>query len=725
MKKLLKTIPTKPTASSFWADEWATYDADAQSNSYYDDETGEFVTTKLSSSEASTLNVLRLAAHRRAIGNFVNILTNKNIPVKFYKKGDSYTNGEYVVISADVTPEKFDVAVGLALHEASHINLTDFETFSNYQVPTHIDELISLKSVTYSEMWNLIKGLTNWIEDRRIDNYIFDSCPGYRDYYRALYDMYFNDALIDKALDSDEYTDETIDSYMFRIINFTNPNTKLNKLNGLLEIYKLIGLDKIDRLKSTADALQLAESVAEIIARNLPIPEPLFSPNSSNGGSTDSQQTPSDSGDAESDSDENDGDIDSNASDDEQSPSAGGSVTNQPKMKGANSEDDTESNSKASGTTDDDGGKQSESSTGGNDTKKQFTDRQKQILKKKIQTQTDFINDKIKKKAVSSSESKAIDTMEKSGTDLVTVGGEMESNGVRIAQTQVLASTKMNEELMKDSGFPFAYWWEAGNKFCDYNEATLRKGLQMGTMLGKRLAIRSEERTTDNPRQKSGKIDRRLIAGLGYDYVNVFTTKDIDKFKKANLHISLDGSGSMFGPTWDKALTTAIAICKAASMINNLDVQVSIRGTWGAKAYICQAYDSRVDKFDKVKRLFPALRANGTTPEGLCYEAIMKQFVPANNDSDSYFLNICDGEPCFSDGKLEYSGQSARLHTKRMVKKIKERGIKVMAYYVSEWGNSYSGEENFKIMYGEDSRFININDILQISKTLNTLFLQK
>jgi hypothetical protein len=512
---------------------------------------------------------------------------------------------------------------------------------------------------------------------------------------------------------------------MFRIINFTNPNTKLNKLKGLSEIYKLIGLDKIDRLKSTADALQLAESIAIIIGENLPTPAQSSNSNSSNGGSTDSQQNPSNDTDAESDSDGSDGDIDSNASDDEQSPSVGGSTKNQPEMKGANSEDDTESNSNASGTTDDAGGKQSETSNNTKGADKPLTDRQKQILKKKIQAQTDFINDKIKKKAVSNSDAKAIDTMEKSGTDLVTVGGEMESNGIRITQTQVLASTKMNEELMKDYSFPFAHWWEAGNKFSDYNEAVLRKGLQMGTMLGKRLAIRSEERTTDNPRQKSGKIDRRLIAGLGYDYVNVFTTKDIDKFKKANLHISLDGSGSMFGNAWNKALTTAIAICKAASMINNLDVQVSIRGTWGRRAYICQAYDSRVDKFDKVKRLFPALRANGTTPEGLCYEAIMKQFVPANNDSDSYFLNICDGEPCFSDDKVEYSGDSARLHTKRMVKKIKERGIKVMAYYVSDYGSSDRAESNFKAMYGEDSRFINIDDILQISKTLNNLFLQK
>jgi hypothetical protein len=180
----------------------------------------------------------------------------------------------------------------------------------------------------------------------------------------------------------------------------------------------------------------------------------------------------------------------------------------------------------------------------------------------------------------------------------------------------------------------------------------------------------------------------------------------------------------MSGSTWDKALTTTIAICKAASMVSNLDVQVTIRGIWGKKAYICQAYDSRVDKFDKVKRLFPALHANGTTPEGLCYEATMKQFVPTTKDVDSYFLNICDGEPNFSEDGTNYYGDVALQHTRKMVKKIKEQGVRVMAYYVSDYDHE-SSKRKFKTMYGEDSRFININDIIPITKTLNELFLTK
>jgi len=705
------------SASSFWADEWSAYDDEMFTESYYDSETDSFQTKKLSSTQSSTVEMLRLSAHRRAIGNFVNILTNKNIPVKFYKKGDSYTNGKYVVLSAEVKPEKFDVAVGLALHEASHINLTNFDTFSNYSVPQSLRELFESKNVYNGEVWNLIKNLTNWIEDRRIDQYIFTTCPGYRDYYRALYDEFFNDKVIDKGVVSDEFTDETIDSYMFRIINLTNPNTVLNKLKGLAKIYSLVELKNISRLKSTYDSLLVAEQIAEIIGLAIdPLSQSQPQPQNGGQGEQDKdgepQQTEGNGG--QGDSSEQD-DVDNDASNDEQSPSmGGGSMKDQPNMNG--SESDSESDSEADGDKDDANGK----------SKDTLADNVKKQLNKKIQNQKDFINNQIKKKAITKKDEQLLDSVEKSGTEMVSVGGEMQSNGTFLRGTQCIVSKRMTEELMQDRDFPFADWSTYGGegKFYGYNEATLRKGIQLGTLLGKRLAIRSEERVTDNPRQKSGKIDRRLIAGLGYDYVNVFSTKDVDKFKKANLHISLDGSGSMSGSTWDKALTTTIAICKAASMVSNLDVQVTIRGIWGRKAYICQTYDSRVDKFDKVKRLFPALKANGTTPEGLCYEATMKYFVPTTKDVDSYLLNICDGEPNFSEDGTNYYGDVALLHTRKMVKKIKEQGVKVMAYYVSDYDSDRS-KRNFKTMYGDDSRFININDIIPITKTLNELFLTK
>jgi hypothetical protein len=70
--------------------------------------------------------ITRLSAVRRGIANFVSILSGKNVPVHFSSGKESYTDGQQVIISADEDIEKFDVMVGLALHEGSHILLSDF-----------------------------------------------------------------------------------------------------------------------------------------------------------------------------------------------------------------------------------------------------------------------------------------------------------------------------------------------------------------------------------------------------------------------------------------------------------------------------------------------------------------------------------------------------------------------------------------------------------------------
>ena len=79
--------------------------------------------------EYSGIDYTKLAATQRAIGNFVNIVTGKQIPVVFQSNDSSYTDGERVVIGTKLDNANFDPAVGLALHEGSHIAYTDFTLF--------------------------------------------------------------------------------------------------------------------------------------------------------------------------------------------------------------------------------------------------------------------------------------------------------------------------------------------------------------------------------------------------------------------------------------------------------------------------------------------------------------------------------------------------------------------------------------------------------------------
>jgi nitric oxide reductase activation protein len=224
-------------------------------------------------------------------------------------------------------------------------------------------------------------------------------------------------------------------------------------------------------------------------------------------------------------------------------------------------------------------------------------------------------------------------------------------------------------------------------------------------------------------------MDKRMISSLGFGNEHVFYTKEIDAYKKANLHISVDASGSMGGTKWRKTMTNVVALAKAVDMISNLEIQISFRTTSGELPYIVVAYDSRVDKFIKVKNLFQYLQPGGTTPEGLAFEGVMKQMVGSTSDIDSYFLNISDGEPYFHGSGYSYQGYFASKHTKKMVDKIEAMGIKVLSYFVSDYSgptDSTSGAGKvFKDCYGKAASYINVTNVNEVTRTMNGLFMAK
>ena len=135
-------------------------------------------------------DLVALAGYKRAISNFVNIVTGDSIPVVFNSKDESYTDGHKVVIGSNIDDKKFDVAVGLALHESSHIKLSDFNLLRHLE--TNIPaELFVLGEGVGDDKYTVIttiKNLLNYVEDRRIDSYIFRTSPGYKGYYHSMYD---------------------------------------------------------------------------------------------------------------------------------------------------------------------------------------------------------------------------------------------------------------------------------------------------------------------------------------------------------------------------------------------------------------------------------------------------------------------------------------------------------------------------------------------------------
>lgn len=709
--------------SSFWSN-----------GSLFDEDIDILTGEKNENKEAE---LLKLAGYRRAIGNFVSIVTGQSIPVRFNNKDQSYTDGKQVVISGKINEKDFDSTVGLALHEGSHVKLTDFDTLKNMQTKfsdqlqvdiaikyfdlNGILERLNNESADDSEVAfaiedakdravRYIRGhvgqLMNIVEDRRIDNYIFKSAPGYKGYYNALYERYFHASSVDKGLQSGEYRTSEWDSYMFRLINITNKNRDLNALPNLLQIWNTLDLKNISRLQTSWMALDVAIEIFSIIESDIMIGE-------GDGSETDGGE-------------ETEGEGDS-----------------------CNSGEDPMSTGKSgSGETPDDGSKAEgdEAKLGeGNLTPNQpqpemMSPRQKKMLDNAIKKQNDFLNGDIKKSKLTNADSNKMKTLEKSGAELKSVGEGVKQYGQwgqRQQATQMLVIKKMTQELVESGCFGFTQRYVREQRCIEWNheygmcyDDHVNKGIVLGKLLGKKLQVRGEANTIKYSRLDSGKIDKRLIASLGYGAERIFSQTMINQYNPAYLHISIDASGSMAGSKWENSVTSAVAIAQAASMTQNVDVTISIRGSVaerGDMPAVIVVYNSKVDKMTSIRKWMKYFGPCGLTPEGLCFEAIQDLITDGSNNVDSYFLNFSDGAPYWSGGtgnqSYYYGGDHACKHTATQVKKMKDRGIKIISYFIESGGIDMNTQ--FKMCYGKDANLIDTNNVAQLAKTMNNKFLEK
>ena len=646
------------------------------------------------------VDLIALSSYRRAISNFVSIVTGKtDIKVTFETSGDSYTDGKEVTISSKLDDKLFDSSVGLALHEGSHIKLSDFDFLKNLManIPKEYFNRATEKGFNDYEICDHIKGLLNYVEDRRIDYFVFSNSPGYKGYYHSMYDKYFYANVVDKALKTDEYTSLNWDSYIFRIINLTNKNTNLNALSGLREIHSLVFKNNggVKNIKSTEDAFKIALNIYDIILNNIP-----------NGIEKTDSET---------------GEVTYEKADGDSSESVDG-IESTNKISNEELEATIENGVKKGNA---DGGKKIE-----------LTDSQKRTLENAIKKQKKFMDGDIPKKKLSKKDKNAMDAVDEAGMSYVDVAGATDRWTGKKVPTKVLMVKKFTKSLAESNTISMISHSDY-NYYNDGNKEAINNGLVMGTILGRKLQVRGESRETKWSRKDSGRIDKRLIAELGFGNERVFETSFIEQYSDAFLHISVDASGSMGGEKWRNTQTAVAAIAKACSMINNVDLVISYRstqdnnrrgyrrGSGNVYPLMLIAYDSRVDKINKVRNLFPLLNASGTTPEGLCFEAVMKEIEPSSKDKDSYFLNFSDGMPMFHNDDVNYNNDTAINHTKKMVDELRGRGVKILSYFIGDSWDREKSNYNFTKMYGKDAHFIDVTSVLPVAKSMNKKFLEK
>lgn len=746
-------LNTKKSYSSFWMDD-------------YDNPTSKFSGLDPKSTQSSdTVKLVKLSNYRRAITNFVKIVTKQDIPVG-WAGNQSFTDGKSITLSSDIKDSTFDVTVGLALHESSHIILTDFATMkaisadtvpaietmiSKYCVPASTGQRTSHSHTmsgeplvcSSAEIREFVRAMLNWIEDRRIDNYIFSTSPGYKAYYHKLYDYYWNNNDILKGFITDQYAQPgELDHWMFHIINSINPNFNVKALPRLNEIMDTIDLKNISRIKNSWESLDIACAVTDIVfeVASEYWTEPTKSKPKENEigpGTPDADGTPQ--------------------------PSSNNGANDTP----ADINEDGPSSDDGTGTTGNDAP----------DTNQPLSPSDIRALQQALQKQKNFLRGETGKKSATQRLQKKLDQVAKQEIEVQQVGGE---DGVESTSTltyDLTNSARMLSltEAQKEYDEASKEYWDApygdrrtelrekmkvaedrveeaapsdyfGRHTNDCNTKAIQAGMEMGGLLGKKLQLHNESRERVDNRLRNGRIDNKRLAHAGYGIENVFNQIHVDKYKKANLHISLDGSGSMSGRKWESTIQMTVAIAKAASYTQNINVQVSIRVTKGGgradAPVVLSIYDSRKNKMNHLVAAFSSFNPTSMTPEGLCYEAMVKKnmFLASSSELDSYLLNISDGYPQCGN----YTGNKASRHTAKWINKIKSiYNIKVLSFWlesskdsddrsaqekydilVSRFNSSADGKQ-FKDMYGKDASVVDSSSALMIARELNKKFMQQ
>ena len=571
------------------------------------------------------MTIMEMANTQSSISNFVRILTKKDIPVEYHSNdnGDSMTDGKNITISSRINESNIDSVVGLALHEGSHCLLTDFNFVKKIN-----NKLLNLGLFGNK---NIICLLHNFVEDRRIDNFIYKNAPGYQGYYNAMYDRYFYNEHINKGLKSSKFREETWESYMFRIINIFNKNTDIKALAKLEEIYNIIDLKNIDRLKSTKDTFKVALNIYKLInsyISQLPI--------------------------------------------------------------------------------------------------KKLEKNKNSVINKVFKSQENFINGKTPKSKTSKYIKELLNTVKKAGLKSKKVQFT-NPKGVILKQP-VTIIPNITDKLINGK------FMDLFNKGIDPSgyKNSIEKGLIKGKKLLKQLRVRNEEQKLETNHLKKGKLDSKRLYAANYTN-DIFKKIDIKSYKKINIHLSIDGSGSMKGFKWENTLENTTAIAYVSTKLNNIDLKVSIRTTAEEPLsknklipILIMAFDSTKHNISHINKL-SNFNINGLTPEGICLEALNDYIEPSSYYLDSYLINMSDGMPTFISNVGEYKGNQAIKDTARVINLISKKRVKIMSYFIQGEPNSYhkKAENNFKQMYGKNAKFVNTKNINTITKTLNELFLKK
>ncbi len=692
----------KSSRSNFWKSRNSGYSSSNYwlKDSIFEKKQSSFFTDDPTLEKESKYDHIQLAQYQRAIANFVRILTGRgDIQVKYNNGGNSYTDGKTITLSPNIKEKEFDTAVGLALHEASHILYTDFDRTNNY-----IQETAKRTGSRHSDEVDQRKLLLNLVEDLYIDAMTYRSAPGYRGYYSSLYQKYFGDKKIVEGLWSRDYAEPTWNNYLFHLINIRNPERNLQALPGLDKMFEMLDLPNVLRMSKFENRLELSvrlfEAIKDYVDATKEYKQQLQSQIGNGNGDSEEEMTQSlndlleQMADQESD-DEQEGNGGSGSGEGKFTASNG--INIQEEMEGTNALD-----------------------------LDKLSDKAKEQLRKLIEGQKEFIKGQPKKGKLSKADQQKVDAWAAVDMEKKTVGANSEFSKKGLP---LYIINEINNAFVENLGGSYglsSYVYSADQK--NINEAINR-----GKLLAKKLQLRNEERSLKTSRLDSGKIDKRLLHEIGFDNFDIFQKVNINAYKPSYIHISIDQSGSMRGSKFDAAMEFAAMFATASKYIKNIHLVISMRSTfdgsgrnsWSSRAgqnipYIMYIFDSKKHNIQYIRTMFPKIRSNNLTPEGLCFDGIMKDTIQKSANTEAYFINICDGEPYMnyvsSSGQFIYSGPQAQNHSKKQMQRMEQNGVKFITYFI---GSKYDFDAVEKC-YGKNAILLQrADEIGKITQSMN------
>lgn len=605
-----------------------------------------------------------LAQYQRAVANFVHIMTgDPKIRVQYNNNGQNMTDGQTVHLSASVNEKDFDSNVGLALHESSHILYTDMKKFRDavsnlvYYSHQHLadendnrifdsQEQVDKLFEGYNDKQEFFKSVVNIIEDLYIDAMTYTAAPGYRIYYKALYNKFFGDEKVTRGFYDEEFMKPTAHNYLFHLCNFRSPYRNLNALPALQLVWDTLDLQNIRRLKTDEDRIKLAERIAGIILKQLSeLPK-----------DDDTDEEPDDQdgyGDGDGEGDGNGNEYDYEPPHYNPGPQIPDGVSDKP-----------------------------------------LTDKQREQIEKLFKKQLDLINGETKKTKLTKAEAQKVDAITSVDFDEEIVArnfvddyGRFNPRGVKTFIVRNINKTFMDSEVSAPFGVR-SYGWKRRD---------ISRYIALGKLLAKKLQIRNEERVTTSTRLKSGRIDARLLHEIGSSNYDIFKQITIHEYQPSYIHLSIDQSGSMNGDKFEESVKLAVMFAVAAKQIKNLHVVVSARSVYSDHygygkgkstmhdtPYLIYLYDSNKHNLAHIRDVFETIQITNTTPEGLCFEAIMGEIMKQSANTDAYFINLCDGQPFMVNERIQfaYRGQAAQQHSRKQVERMRARGINVLTYFI-------------------------------------------